>query len=36
MSAAIAYVALVVAVAVAKWADRQTTGTAMQEWRDRW
>ena len=23
-------------VALAQWADRQTSGASMQEWRDRW
>ena len=36
MIAVAAYVALVAVVAVVRWADRQTTGIAMQEWRDRW
>lgn len=36
MIAAVAYVALLAVVAVAQWAHRQTTGTAMQKWRDRW
>jgi hypothetical protein len=33
---AVATVALMGAVAVGQWIDRQATGIAMQEWRDRW
>jgi len=32
----VAYLALVGAVAIGQWIDRQTTGASMQEWRDRW
>ena len=33
---AVATVALMGAVAVGQWIDRQTTGQPMHEWRDRW
>jgi hypothetical protein len=32
----VAYLALVGAVAIGQWIDRQATGAPMQEWRDRW
>lgn len=33
---AVATLALMGALAVGQWIDRQTTGIPMQEWRDRW
>lgn len=33
---AIATLALMGAVAVGQWIDRQTTGVPMEEWRARW